>query len=339
MRAVQNSLARLGVGLLCLALIPRCGDEVPLNRQATTQFFIQDYNPDFLDVLWVVDDRSPLFYAKSPLVKQAGRFFERLTALATYYQMGILSADMMFAKGALKSSGSTTIIRPKTGSPTEHTALFESMISRPVNLKTGPLNQAFQATQVSLSQYFKTRENVPLVLVFISDSDDKSDVSAAGKSAVDEYYAHFLSLKQNNASLLKIYSINYVPVPAGVGPDERISAYRCATQSDPDIDKAGFEDRFFKTALKSGGATANVCDQAETSGFASKIDLTGLRLKELPKRFKLDRPAHVNGFTVSVILNGADAHAPWTFDASSNEVVFEATPPEGSTIQITYFSE
>src|SRR4051794_12199552 len=88
-----------------------CGSKEEFTQQATTQIFVQDYNPPYLDVLWMVDDRSPMSRAKSHLVSEASRFFQRLDAIPSDYQMAFVSADMDYARGRLKPQDNPIILK------------------------------------------------------------------------------------------------------------------------------------------------------------------------------------------------------------------------------------
>jgi hypothetical protein len=210
--------------------------------------------------------------------------------------------------------------------------LFSSLLTQVAfNGNTGGLNRAFEATNLALSQYFQPRPNVPLVLVFISDSDDHSLVPTS-ESAVSYYGRKFLSFKNNNPDLLRVYSINYERLQSGQVIDR---TNRCVTLYNADIDLAGFQDRFSQLATILKGDTGGIC-----GSFSQKISLDGLRLKQLPKRFKIDVPIQENTLKVVVSLNGVEiTNLTWVFDSSSNEIVFDEAPPEGARIDVTYLSK
>jgi hypothetical protein len=251
--------------------------------------------------------------------------------------MGITTMDTLRNRGALRPAG--TILTKKTGSLAERLNVFETLLSQIINLQTGAENTGMAATLLSLNNHFKPRAGVPLVLVFISDGDDFSNFSSVtSQDSVDFFAAQILSLKGGKEELVKAYSINYVPLTSST----RMSDVRCATRNNADIDKAGtgatradgspwFQNRYFRLAAKLKGDTADLC-----SSFSSKIDLSGLRLKTLATRFKVEQNvSSASLLRVSVTSRaGESLSIPWTFDTATNEVVFRSAPPEGASIQI-----
>lgn len=325
------------IALGTVIILSSCSQKEAFVASGRSQFIVQDLNPPYLDILWVLDDRSPMNLVRDHLVSEASNFFVRLDSIPSNYQMGITTMDMLRNRGALKPAG--TILNKKTGTLAERVSVFENLLAQVINLQTGAENTGLATTLISLNQYFQPRSGVPLVLVFISDGDDFSDFrSVTTQDPVDYVAAQILSLKGNKEELVRAYSINYVPLTSSTSTSE----VRCATRNNADIDKAGsaavrgdggvwFQDRYFRLARKLKGDTADLC-----SSFSSRIDLSGLRLKSLPKRFKVEgNVVNPSLLTVQVIdKTGQTLTIPWTFDKATSEVVFQTAPPEGSSIQM-----
>jgi len=334
----EASFAVLSVVMLgTVIVLSSCSQKESFLASGSSQFIVQDLNPPYLDILWVLDDRSPMTLVRDHLISEASNFFARLDSIPGNYQMGITTMDMLKNRGSLKPAG--TILTKKTGSLNERLHVFENLLSQIINLQTGAENTGLAATLLSLNYNFKPRVGVPLVLVFISDGDDFSDFqTVTAQDPVDFFAAQILSLKGNQEDLVKAYAINYVPLTASTS----LSDVRCATRNNADIDKAGtgavrangtpwFQNRYFRLANKLKGDSADLC-----SSFSSKIDLSGLRLKSLPTRFKVEQNvSNPSLLQISVTSSsGESLNIPWTFDASTNEIVFRTAPPEGASIQI-----
>lgn len=323
-------------GLISLLVLSCSGNE-HFSSLSQTQFFLVDYNPSYLDVLWVVDDRSSLYSARDHLISESKRFFQRLDAITASYQMGIITSDMLTAKGRLQPLSNPITLKRNYGTVEERTNLFGSTMTQVlVNLGTDAESKGLLAAETALKSSFVPRSGVPLVLVFISDADDHSvDPSV---DAVAQFSASFLALKGGNTSLVRPYAINYVKLEASDDP----AVKRCATRYQADIDStkknpdgtAYFKDTYFKLADKLGGDTADLC-----SNFSEKIDLSGLTLKSLPNRFALEKRAVASSITVDV-FRGTEHHPElkWKYQEDTNEIVFESTPPQGVTVQVTYQS-
>jgi hypothetical protein len=332
-RATNLSLFLSVFGVVLLGL-SACADKSKLLQANSSLSFNQDLNPPLLDILWVLDDRSQFYNApgRNNIISEAQKFFTRLDGSTSSYQMGFITADMLHSQGRLQPLANPIILKKNMGTLDQRVALFSSLLTQVAfNGNTGGLNKAFETTAIALNQYFQPRANVPLVLVFISDSDDHSSVPTS-ESAVSYYSRKFLSFKNNNPDLLRVYSINYERLQSGQVIDRN---NRCVTQYNADIDLSGFQDRFSQLARVLKGETGGIC-----GAFSQKISLDGLRLKQLPNRFKIDVPIQENTLKVIVSLNGVELNdLTWTFDSSTNEVVFNEAPPEGSRIDVTYLTK
>lgn len=329
-RSTSFSVFLTVLGLVLLGL-SACADKTQLLQQNSSISFTQDYNPPLLDILWVLDDRSQFYSApgRTNIIEEAKKFFTRLDSSTASYQMGFITADMLSAQGRLQPVSNPVILKKNMGTLDQRVALFSSLLTQVAfNGRTGGLNKAFEATARALNQGFQSRADVPLVLVFLTDSDDHSLVPTQ-ESAVSYYSRLFLGFKNNNRDLLKVYSINYERLAAGQTVN---TTNRCVTLYNAEIDQAGFQDRFFQLALSLNGDTGNIC-----SAFSSGISLDGLKLRQLPSRFKLDATIRENTLKVYVSLNGSAVEGiTWSFDSTTNEIVFSEAPPEGSRIDVTY---
>lgn len=308
--------------LMVVVLFGCSGDEKVVNTQSSGTF-LQEFSPEYVDVLWVIDDRSTLYPVRDHLVSEAKKFFSRLEGLRQSYRMAFITSDMQFAKGALKPKGNPIILERHIGDANSYVSFFGTVINQVIiNLGTGAEPKGFEATEIALSQNFKPRSGIPLVIINISDSEDVSVSKTSGVSAVDYYAKSFLALKENNPKFIRVYSINYTK-----------TGDRCTgSVYNADIDQPGYEGRAFAMATKLGGETADIC-----GNFADKLSLDGLRLKELPKRFTLDRKAKPESISVNIVLKtGESTTIPFHYEAATNEIVFDSTPPEGATIQVSY---
>ncbi|MCB0405093.1 MAG: hypothetical protein KDD51_09925, partial [Bdellovibrionales bacterium] len=282
------------------------------------QYFTQDFNPPLLDILWMIENRSGMNNARSHLITEAQKFFLRLDTLTDDYRMGITTTDTVYYPG-LRPNG--TVLTKNYGSVTQRVNAFGALISQKINLQTSAYNQGMQSVLNTLQGDFIPRAGVPLVLVFISDSEDSRYVS--GAPSVADFASSYLSLKGNNLDLLKVFSVNYWDG----------SSDRCATQYNSDIDNMpGYAARYFDLADTLSGEKADLC-----ASFGDLIDLQGLRLNELPKRFLLSGKPDPSSIQVKVFLgNQVLPGYSFVYDLGTNEIVFDVTPPEGSTIQVSY---
>ncbi len=327
---------RLGfaVGLVLSLLLVSCRGDDQFILSAASEFFTVDYNPAYVDVLWVVDDRSPMSNMKAQLVAEASKFFERLDANTSNYRMGIISADSQYAQGRLKPDGGGVILTKNYGTVQQRSQSFGSILSQVINLHTGASANGLQASLQALGSTFIPVTGAPLVVVYVSDGEDHSEIS--GQDAVDYYASELTKIKGGNKALLRVYSINLKAL-AGAA---KSSANRCTTLDQAEIDvlshfgasQPTFEDRYFRLADKLGGEKADLCGP-----FASRISLDALKLKELPSRFKLKSQPKSTSLKVTLFRGETELAVPaWRYEPATNEIVFAAAPEAGSTIYVSY---
>jgi hypothetical protein len=313
----------LVVPLISLA-IASCSGSDGFTQDATTQYFTQGYDPQYLDVLWMVDNRSPMLIIKQHLISEAGTFFENLANLAqSNYRMAFIDADMQVAPDQLLPIGSPTILINNFGTLSEREQTFASVYAQQfVNLHVGALDEGFASALANLSNNFVPRAGVPLILVFISDSDDHSVPPSTTTLTPIEYYAtQYQTMTGNDPNMLHVYSVNLT-----------VGGQRCTSSSNNDIDNPGFQNRYFLLAQQLNGATADLCGD-----FASQIDLSGIQLTQLPTSFLLNGTPQSDSISVSVYdTTQTYSNLSWTYNSSTNSIVFATAPPEGVTIQVTY---
>ena len=306
-----------GVGFLLSLLLVSCKGKDGFTVPGMTESFVQDYNPEVIEVLWVVDTRSNITFPSyfSNLVNEMTHFFSRLDSLASrQYRMAIVNMD---GSGNIQPEN-TPVLTKNLGNVSQRISNFRSMFGgSKIHLGVSGNNFGFASAANALTKTLIPTSNVPLVVVFVTDGDDKS--ASAGDSV--ENYANFLlSTKNNQSDMLRVYSINYMQAGS-----------RCFTQGQADIDNGGTQT-YHRLADRLGGSKLDIC-----SSWANTIDLSGLRLKTLPKTFTLSRPAIPDSIHVTVLSSmGVYENVAFTYDAVNNQIVFDTAPPEGSTIQVTY---
>lgn len=317
---IQNRL----IFALLLAILVGCGSNDQFNTAQTQQFFTQSYNPAELDVLWMIDNRTDLTRKPSMvshLTSEAQTFFSRIDQMTTSdYRMAIIDADATpGVAGEILPSYDPQILTLGIGDATSRTALFGSIIGEVVNLTVSAVNQGLLNTLTTLQTSFIPRSGVPMVLVWISDSDDNSVLPAAasGMTKLQYFAQQFQSLTGNSANLLRAYSVNYLS-----------STDDCATQYNIDWDQS-----YTPLATQLGGSSADLC-----GSFGSTIDLTGLQLGTPQTTFALSQTPQQSTITISIFDSSNNSYPvpSWTYDASTNSIVFSTAPPAGTTIEITY---
>jgi len=332
---VAVALVWVAVSLFAAA----CSNQESIIQTGYTDDYTQDLNPPYVDVLWMINDKSPMSSALPTLKPEATAFFKRLDGASQSYRMAFASADMEVSPAVLRPVSAPAILTKESVSNNtveDRAAYFSSILGAYINLRTGAKELGLSSVKAILDTKFQPRANVPLVVIFVSDSYDEEQMTA-GVDKVDYYEAALLALKGGNRKLIRVYSINYKLLAAA----DQNSANRCATRFNADADVPGAVNAYHELAKRFAVDTANP-EQATgvlCQSFANNIDITGLKMKEPSKRFALKKTPKVDTLKVSVFQRGTDTlfDIKWSYDATTNEIVFDVAPPEGSNIRINYF--
>ncbi len=327
----MGRLSAIVVLMVALGLMSCKGGDTFI-RQSGSEFFTVDFNPDYLDVLWVVDDGSSMNVNQAKLVAEASRFFERLDQSTAQYRMAIISADTEYAKGKLKPDGALPLTK-NYGTSQQRSQSFATLLSQVINLRTGAEANGLGASLMALNSTFTPIAGAPLVVVYLSDREDHSEI--ANQDAVDYYAAELIKIK-GKKELLRVYSINL----KNLNGQPKTELNRCTSIDQAEIDvlnhfsgiQPTFEDRYFRLADKLGGQKADLCGP-----FASLINLESLRLKELPTRFLLKTKPKAGSIEVKISRGSEQVPASqWRYDSTTNEIVFAQPPPAGTTLFVTF---
>lgn len=338
-KMVRGTTLAVGAWALLLVLfasLAGCQQAETFTSGQVTESFIQDFNPKYLEVLWVVDDRSPMHNARAQIVSEATKFFSAIDGITARYRMGLVTTDMQFAKGALQPKGTRFQLNEGYAqSATERASIFSGLLNSLLNLNTGYQGRGLESAVAALEGEFGTEPGVPLVLIFISYAKDESGDS----DAVNTFKNKFISIK-GKAELVRTYAVNYKPLTGGIDHttySPELEAARCAQLYGNEIDTSPgtYKNDYFDLVTAMGGTTADLCS---LSGFASQLDLTALTLKELQKSFILRSKANPDTLRVTIQRkDGSQAPIPeWSYNLPTNEIVFKTAPEEGTTIVVQY---
>jgi len=316
-----------------MMVLVNCSNKENFASKNTTQFFVQSFNPPFLDVLWMVDDRTDLSYyasTRNQVISQAQTFFTRLDAMTTSdYRMAIIDGDSS-QSGTLEPHGTGTILTKGLASIATRVSAFTSIIGEIIDLNTASQMTGLENARLALNSTFVPRTGVPLVMVFITDSDDHSQLPAsAGTADPISYYSQaYLAAVGNNPKLLQVFSVNYVQ-----------GGTHCASQANID-QPSDYNNNFDKVSTALSGQNVDLC-----GSWGNAISLNGLKLTTPQTTFALSSTPQISTLTVSIFDTQGNSYDtvtayPYTYSASTNSIVFSPNPPpDGTTIQVDYLPQ
>ena len=318
----NNILTCLSVFFLMLMGAVSCQQKETFVGTSYEEVFVQKYRLSYLDMIWVMDDRStvgPLYpVLHENILSQTQDLFRRLAQRALSYRMALINSDMEYTTQIRNDL--PFILEGNQGSLEQKVQLFRQKISYLFNLNTSAENKGFESLLWTLKKkLFVPRSSSAVVILFIQEGDDHSFSQPPPSSSEIIPYMKSQIEALIPSSVIRVYSISYTP-----------EGKRCG-QSQPEIDREGFENRYFSLALFFQGKTADICEP-----FASTLSLEGLKQGKLQKRFLLRYRPRPTSLKVRVQKDGQTLNLSFSYDPSSNEIVFSSPPPEGAQITVSY---
>mgnify|MGYP003663375504 CR=1 FL=1 len=266
--------------------------------------FTQDGTVD-VDILFVIDNSGSMGGNQTNLQNNFDAFMNAFNAAGVSYQIALITTDSATFVG--------DVITNATADPViEFNLQVDSIGTRGSAMEAG-LWHAYESTTTgdassgSSTGFF--REDSRLVVVYVSDEPDHSTYRSATMTPAD-YSASLLSLK-SSSSLVVAHAISG-DYPSG-----------CSTNGG-----AQFGDGYYDVVNDLGGTFMSICaaDWSTTMDTLARESLAQLA-------FALsDTPIED---TIEVTIDGA-VSVDWTYETSSNTIIFTVSPPDGSSIDINY---
>jgi hypothetical protein len=278
-----------------------------------------------VDILWVIDSSGSMAKHQDLLSSQVNVFVNALNDTRLNYQIAVTTMDMSANgdKGRfLARSGTPLILNPRTPNLT---AILEDRlrIGNSGSFTERGMEAVRAALTPPLSNGLNTgflRPNALLVLIFLSDENDKSVI-------FDD-----VALLDQLRPALPLGDRSWVAHFLGVVPNEP----SCKT-TEWGYSYPGY--RYINLANASGGVAEPICD----ADFRRALTNVKSRLLELITEFLLSRKPLVD--TIKVYVNGvliprsnADG---WSYDAVKNSIRFHgpAVPGPDASVHVTFDPE
>jgi hypothetical protein len=271
--------------------------------------FTQDGTVD-VDILFVIDNSGSMGSNQTNIKNNFDTFMSAFTSAGVSYQIALITTD--------DSSFVGDIITNATIDPvTEFNDQIDSIGTRGSAYEKG-LWFAYESTTTgdaspgSSTGFFRSAAR--LVVVYVSDEGDYSHQTYGSGGSTTmlplDYSASLRSLK-SSSSLVVAHAI------AGDYPSG------CSTNGG-----AQFGDGYYDVVTDLGGTFMSIC----ASDWSTTMD-TLARESLAQLAFALsDTPIED---TIGVTVDGV-VSSDWTYEASSNTVIFTVSPADGSSIDISY---
>lgn len=277
-----------------------------------TDSFAQEGN-NLTDILWVVDNSCSMDQEQTSLATNFATFMSIVSSMDLDYNMAVITTD----EASFRSSGGVKVLTPTTP---DVAGRFSEMVQVGTNGDSSEKGlkfsyDALQPSMLSGTNAGFLREEAGLRIIYVSDERDSSPQDWS------VYYNYFTGLKPGHPE--------YVIASAVIGVNATATAAAGCTGAGGSAD-AGIG--YFDIANYTSGVIASIC----ASDWSSTLSSLAWISLSLADRFALS--AEPVPSTITVAVDGVSVSTGWTYDATTNEVVFEATsvPDNGSTVDITY---
>lgn len=301
-----------------------CSDKVTFNLPPATDSFGQSvtYN-NKVDILWIVDNSSSMLKHQQNLSAQVPELVSKLNALKMDYHMAVVTTSM----GGINPDGGRFIGTPKflTASSAN---LVSSLKSRMIVGEAGSNNErGLESMAASLSNSYLSnegrgffRDDALLVVIALSDEDDKSAVSNPAS-----YYTQFLDgIKSPWVDGSRSWVFNFI----GVIP----TSTNCKTFND--YSESGLT--FLDLVQTSGGVQESIC----STNLSLAVANIRARIYQILTDFKLTKIPLIE--TISVTINGQTIPRSnvngWEYIESLNAIRFygSAVPAADASIKVDF---
>ncbi len=301
---------------------------VPMVAQGTTKSdqtdnFIQSKNPK-IDILFVVDDSCSMSDNQSDLGRNFKSFIQLAKTFKVDFQIGVVTTDT----GGSNPFGGQNKPGELRGSPkimTNNTPNLETIFQQNVNVGTrGSAKEAgLEGARLALSHPLITtgankgflRKDASLSVIAISDEPDQSPQPV-------QFYINFFK------NIKGVRNIDLFRFSAVVGYDPKTKQNKCTKPGGRG--GASSSGRYVAVAKATRGVGASIC-----TDWANTLRQLGALSFGLRSQFFLSRPADPK--SIKVKINGKSVPSTdWTYDATSNSVVFKKPPAAGTTTSVNY---
>jgi len=336
----MKRLGKIVLGFLLLTVMTHCNSKEGFyTNTLRSDVYVQTYSENKYDFLFVFDT-SGSFQDRRDYVKDNMQTFLNIlnSRKAVDYQISITTVDMFGgfspilpdSKGVrgnlVASSTGVKVVKSSAVSPAaDFAAVMQNITESDTAFWEQGLEAAYQAVLQHGSEF--SRPGVPLIIVFMTDSDDWSCKEECWGSqpetntnwvpfTMDRYTNYFSTLKKNEDSDVMIFPI--VGLPSGGCEVEFPGSRYIALQ-----EAVG--------GLSSSGSVCNLNLASSFNGVAKVIADRG-------SVFKLSHPS--TGIGLSVYVNQVlipFAPENYVYEAETNSIVFTGlSPQKGAIVEVVY---
>ena len=269
------------------------------------EWFIDSWEQEeipVLDILWVIDNSGSMSSHQSNLSTNISYFMNNFIQLGVDYNMSVITTDRYSFTQIItnQDANAVTLLAQSVV-----TGTYGSGVERGIQMAFESLSDSNYAGPGGI--FF--RQDAKLVVIFVSDEPDHS------QSTWTSYTTFFDQLKP------AVYFI-----PFGIIGDPPSGCGGGGWQG------AMYGAGYFELIKHYGGSWYSICE----TDWGSQLQSLGNQVVT-QSRFNLSENDPVED-TIAVFVDGQELEEGWSYDSTSNQVVFETDyiPEPGETIRVEY---
>jgi len=280
-----------------------------VTRKLELQSWTQGAHEGGVDILWVIDDSMSMTEEQEELASHTSTFVGFLSNVAVDFRMGVTRTDMDVDDAGALIGELLTTDTPEIATEFAAQVASDTLGSRE--------ERGFDASLMALDPTGPNAgtwsEGTDLEVIFFSDEDDHSQVSAV------DYTAALAALRPEAG----------VVVNAIVG-DLPEGCASLETAADP-------AEAYLAAQENTGGARESIC----TYDYDGMLERVALHVLGLTTSFGLDvlpDPSTLEVWVDDVAIHQRDRHG-WRYEPGDNTLRFDgyAVPPPGAEIVVRYY--
>jgi hypothetical protein len=347
-----------GILSLALLVLTGCGSNSStysiLPAAQTFQQSVSTTN-DKMDLLWVIDNSSSMSPLQTNLTNNFDSFISQFQTKGYDFHSAVTTTDAYKAGAAFSNNAALSVF--KDGANGTHTGIFDILSTTPnlINIFVTNANQgdvgsgderAFSSFQAALNNPTNAgflRPNSFLAVIILSDEDDFSDPtrpedSWLSRNGIPDHdysdpgllpvstYVSYLDTLTNTTGATRRWSASAITVLDNTCLQSHVA------QSPSSI----IGQRYIALANASGGVLGSICD----TSYATALTAIQENIIELGTQFYLTRTPVQSSITVAIsgVSIPEDATNGWTYNATSNSIIFHGTavPAAGAAIAVNF---
>ena len=271
--------------------------EVPAG-EVWVESFDQPLSVNGVDIIWVIDRSCSMRDDEPRIVMGVEAMMKALPA--TGWRLNIISSD------PLRTLQYTEFPLVPGDTLADAYDLFDAMAAVPSTQEKG-FSAAHNYIMNSPDAKFWMRKDAALLVVFVSDEDDQSQVDFPKSQDFTDWYG---TLRPGGSTFLS--SIVHIP------PDDSLCSVSTQWTGDRYIDATNYF----------GGTVVDICTENWAAGVA---DAT-VKIEPYEEWELFYKPHPIS---IKVFIDNA-LNTDWHYDEPSNTVIFDVIPPPASFVEIGY---